>query len=406
MDPKEIFIKDFDYELPDAKIAKHQLAERDKSKLLIYKNEKICEDIYSNLHEYLNQNSLLIFNDTKVLPARILFEKSSGSIIELFCLEPAEEYLDITSAMMQKQKVRWKCLVGGEKKWKENILQKKIEFEKKIVGLSAKKIKKENDVFLIEFSWNDDDVSFSEVLQAAGSMPLPPYLHRKPEEKDQENYQTIYARIDGSVAAPTAGLHFTKQLFASLEIKKIKKHFITLHVGAGTFKPVKSEKIAEHSMHSEYFEVSKNFIENLINYIDQNIIAVGTTSLRTIESLYWMGVKIIEQKKITDVAIKQWEAYELPQNISSKDSLQNLLKWMHENDKNKIISKTQLMIVPGYKLKIAKGIITNFHQPKSTLLLLIAAIAGKNWKKIYEYALANNFRFLSYGDGCLIWNSN
>jgi S-adenosylmethionine:tRNA ribosyltransferase-isomerase len=411
MHPKKLLIKDFTYNLPEAFIAKYPLQNRDKSKLLICENDMIKEDIYFNLDKYLPENTLLIFNNTKVVEARLLFEKNTGSTIELFCLEPGEKYVDITSAMLQKEKVLWKCLVGGAKKWKEDVLKKIIKNDAHEIELYARKIKKRQDHFLIEFSWNVDGISFAEILHLAGAIPLPPYLNREAEEKDKETYQTIYAKHDGSVAAPTAGLHFTERLFEKLEAKKIEKDFVTLHVGAGTFKPVKSEKISEHAMHAEFFEVKKELLENLIKNIDGNIVAVGTTSLRTIESLYWMGVKIEEWKMLNrelsknaeSFTVHQWDAYELPQNISPKIALKNLLQWMNENKRETIIAKTQILIAPDYKLKIAKGIVTNFHQPQSTLLLLVAAIAGKNWKKIYEYALENNFRFLSYGDGCLIW---
>jgi len=412
MHPKNLLIKDFSYDLPETRIAKYPLEKRDESKLLIWKNGEITEDIYYNLDAHIPENSLLVFNDTKVVEARLLFKKSTGTVIELFCLEPDESYADITSAMLQKKKVFWKCLIGGAKKWKEELLILRIENDKKIIELTAKKIEKGTDDFLIEFAWNDDTASFAEILHLAGAIPLPPYLNRVAEEKDKVTYQTIYAKMDGSVAAPTAGLHFTERLFDKLQSKKINKDFVTLHVGAGTFKPVKTETIAEHEMHSEFFEVKKELIGNLLAHSDKTIVAVGTTSLRTIESLYWMGVKVRSQKsnkrchkeiELEHILVHQWDPYELPQDISVKDALQDLLFWMEENDLKKIISKTQIIIAPGYQLKIAKGIITNFHQPQSTLLLLVAAVAGKDWKKIYDYALENNFRFLSYGDGCLIW---
>ncbi|MGI8952003.1 MAG: S-adenosylmethionine:tRNA ribosyltransferase-isomerase [Chitinophagaceae bacterium] len=415
MNSKNLSIKEFNYELQDERISKYPLEKRDESKLLIYKNGEICEDIFFHLDKHLPKNSLLIFNNTKVVAARIIFEKYAKSKIEAFCLEPDENYATIELAMQQKQKVIWKCLIGGAKKWKEESLMKMIANDKKQIKLTAKKLEKINDYFLIEFSWNDDALSFSEILQLTGKIPLPPYLNREVEEKDRENYQTIFAKYEGSVAAPTAGLHFTERLFDKLNKKNIARGFITLHVGAGTFKPVKSETIRLHEMHAEFIEVKKEFIEKLLKNFNKDIIAVGTTSLRTIESLYWIGVKLNEELKIKNgewkmengklknVNLKQWEAYELPQNISTTHALENLLHWMQQNKLQKIIAKTQLMIVPGYKLKIVKALITNFHQPKSTLLLLVAAIVGDDWKKIYEYASQNNFRFLSYGDGSLIW---
>ena len=409
MHPENIFIKDYTYELTEERIAKYPLPQRDESKLLIYKNGKIEENNYYNLDKYIPSNSLLVFNNTKVVEARLIFQKSSGSVIELFCLEPAEEYPDITTAMMQKKKVLWKCLVGGAKKWKDESLIKMIkmiESDSKEVELVAKKIKKLTDDFLIEFSWNDASLSFAEILHHTGSVPLPPYLHREAEETDKERYQTIYAKHEGSVAAPTAGLHFTERLFQKLEKKNIQRDFVTLHVGAGTFKPVKTETISEHEMHAEFFEVQKIFIENLLYHLDKNIIVVGTTSLRTIESLYWLGVKTILHPNITshDLQLQQWEVYNIDaSDISTEQALQSLLQWMNKNQTEVLVTKTQIIIVPGYELKIVNGLITNFHQPQSTLLLLVASIVGDYWKKIYSYALENNFRFLSYGDGSLIW---
>ncbi len=411
MHPERLFIKDFLYKLPEERIAKYPLPQRDQSKLLIYEQGEIKEDIYYNLDKYIPASSLLVFNNTKVVEARLLFKKSTGSTIELFCLEPGDEYPDITTAMMQKGKVVWKCLAGGAKKWKEepliNMIRMIFNHSKEII-LRAKKIKKENDYFLVELNWNDESLSFAELLHFAGAVPLPPYLHREAEESDKERYQTIYAKYDGSVAAPTAGLHFTERLFKKLDTKNIHRDFVTLHVGAGTFKPVKSETIMGHEMHAEYIEVRKDFIENLLNHLHNNIIAVGTTSLRTIESLYWLGVKTIIQPEILlhDLQLHQWEAYDLnPGNVSIEQSLQALLQWMKKNETEILITKTQIIIAPGYDLKIANALITNFHQPQSTLLLLVAALVHDNWKKIYDYALANNFRFLSYGDGNLIWKS-
>ncbi len=408
MHPRKLFIKDFLYELPEERIAKYPLAQRDESKLLIYKQGEIKEDIYYHLDEYIPASSLLLFNNTKVIEARLLFQKSTGSTIELFCLEPGDEYTDITTAMAQKGKVVWKCLAGGAKKWKEESLIKMIKTGSGEIELKARKVKKENDYFLIELSWNDDSLSFAELLHIAGAVPLPPYINRTAEEIDKERYQTIYAKYDGSVAAPTAGLHFTERLFKKLEEKNIHKDFVTLHVGSGTFKPVKSETMQAHEMHAEYIEVRKELIENLLSHLHNNIIAVGTTSLRTIESLYWFGIKTIIQPNIVskDLQLHQWEAYDLDSNnISAEQSLCSLLQWMNKNQTEILITKTQIIIAPGYDLKVADALITNFHQPQSTLLLLVAALVHNDWRKIYNYALANNFRFLSYGDGNLIWKS-
>ena len=414
MSPKQLAIKNFDYELPYEKIAKHPLAKRDESRLLILKNGIIKDDRYYNLDKYLPPDSLLILNNTKVVEARLLFKKGSGTTIEIFCLEPAGAYADITTAMLQTKKVLWKCLVGNAKKWKGGTLTKTIRSNRGEIILSAEKTSRQQENFIIQFSWNDDTLSFAEVLHLAGIIPLPPYLHRYAEDEDAVRYQTIYAKHDGSVAAPTAGLHFTDELFQKLSARNIVRDFVTLHVGAGTFKPVKSETIEEHEMHAEYFEVNIELIEKIANTSNKNIIAVGTTTLRCLESLYWMGIKLIQKKKLNpekditteDVSIHQWEVYELNDaNISVKESLHGLLHWLKEINQTRLIAKTQIIIAPPYTLKIADALITNFHQPKSTLLLLVAAIIGDEWKKVYTYALQNNFRFLSYGDGCLFFPS-
>jgi len=409
MHPKDLPIKDFDYTLPDEKIAKYPLQKRDESKLLVYDKGAIKEDKFFELDKYLEEGSLIIFNNTKVIEARLLFQKSSGTTIEIFCLEPADEYADITTAMLETKKVLWKCLVGNAKKWKDELLTKTITSNKKEIVLTARKISRLQDDFIIEFSWNDNTLSFAEVLHLAGVIPLPPYLHRDAEEADKKTYQTVYAKHNGSVAAPTAGLHFTDKVFKKLSTKNIEKDFVTLHVGAGTFKPVKTETIEQHEMHAEFFEVSIELIENLLKHLNKNIIAVGTTSLRTLESLYWMGVKAGQRSTVNgqqpnlieDIGIKQWDVYELNDDISVAESLNTLLEWMKKNHLKKLIAKTQILIAPPYKLKIAKALVTNFHQPKSTLLLLVAAVIGDDWKRVYDYALQNNFRFLSYGDACL-----
>jgi S-adenosylmethionine:tRNA ribosyltransferase-isomerase len=408
-DPRIISIQDYTYHLPEEKIAKYPLEERDSSKLLIYKDGLITNDIYRNLSSHIPEKSLLIFNNTKVVEARLLFQKPTGGIIEIFCLEPHQQYADITTAMIEKGKVLWHCLVGGASKWKPGqILEKKIDLAGNEIILLAKYVEKKTDSFIIELSWSPVELSFAEILHHTGAVPLPPYIKRDVEESDKERYQTVYAEKNGSVAAPTAGLHFTDTIFKQLKEKNIQADFVTLHVGAGTFKPVKSETMQKHDMHAEWIDVSRSTIENILKNLDNNIIAVGTTSLRTIESLYWLGVKSQEpgDKSREPLQLLQWEAYELAEkNIPVKNALSALVEWMDSNSLKRLVTKTQILIAPGYDFKIVNGLITNFHQPQSTLLLLVAALTGKDWKRIYDYALQNDFRFLSYGDGSLLWRS-
>lgn len=410
--PQKISIHDYTYSLPDERIANYPLPERDASRLLVYNKGEITSSIYKQIAEHIPENSLLIFNNTKVLEARLVFQKPTGGVIEIFCLEPHQKYADITTAMLQKEKVLWHCLVGGASKWKAGqVLEKIILNEGKQIILKAAYVEKKKDSFIIELSWAPQEMSFAEILHYTGAIPLPPYIKRKPETADAERYQTIYAKADGSVAAPTAGLHFTDSIFKSFKTKDIQTDFVTLHVGAGTFKPVKSKTMLEHEMHAEWVDVSRKTIEIILQNLDQNIVAVGTTSLRTMESLYWLGIKKLlaahEQPEIDNdgiLTLFQWEAYTLADtNITAKQALLSLLKWMTKNNRERLIAKTQLLIAPGYNFKIITGLITNFHQPQSTLLLLVAALVGPDWKKIYSYALENNFRFLSYGDGSLLW---
>jgi S-adenosylmethionine:tRNA ribosyltransferase-isomerase len=404
-DPRTLSIKDFTYSLPEDRIAKYPLDERDASKLLIYKEGNISEDIYRNFADHIPSNSLLVFNDTKVVEARLLFQKSTGGVIEIFCLEPHQQYADITTAMLQHKKVLWHCLIGGASKWKHGqILEKKIAHNLKELVLHARYVEKLTDSFVVELSWNESTLSFAEVLHLFGAIPLPPYIKREAEKSDSERYQTLYAHYEGSVAAPTAGLHFTERVFEKLKEKKIDKDFVTLHVGAGTFKPVKSEIMQEHEMHAEYFTVSKSLVQNLVDHLDK-IIAVGTTSLRTLESLYWLGAKKSEVGSQKSEEITQWEVYNNVSEISVKESLNNLIERMNKKGLDHLTTKTQIIIAPGYQFKIVTGLVTNFHQPQSTLLLLVAAFIGKDWRNVYDYALKNNFRFLSYGDGSLLWRS-
>ena len=401
MHPKDISILDFTYHLPDDKIALHPLAQRDASKLLVYKNGNIEESVYKNIAQYLPENSLLIFNNTKVIQARILFTKATGGVIEIFCLEPYETINDYASIMSKKESVRWKCMIGGASKWKEGPLEK--IFTHGI--LKATLIEKLPDAYVVAFHWEPASLSFAEVLIQCGDIPLPPYIKRKPADEDKDRYQTIYAAHDGSVAAPTAGLHFTESIFDQLKEKNSTADFVTLHVGAGTFKPVKAATMQEHEMHAEWIDVTVETIENLINHLDSTTVAVGTTSLRTVESLYWLGVKSILHPSLPQLHITQWEVYDelMAANITAEHALKGLLQWLQKNKLNRLFTHTQILIAPGYSFKIAKALVTNFHQPQSTLLLLVSAAIGHNWKKVYEYALENDFRFLSYGDGSLLF---
>jgi S-adenosylmethionine:tRNA ribosyltransferase-isomerase len=401
----DLSIQDYTYFLPQERIANFPLQERDASKLLVYNNGGIEEDVYKNLDRHLPSDTLLIFNDTKVISARLLFHKPTGGIIEIFCLEPHDQYPDITTAMMQQRSVLWQCLIGGASKWKHGqVLEMKITLEQIETTLHAKYVDKKVDSFVIEFSWDETKLTFGEILHHAGAIPLPPYIKREAQPLDAERYQTIYAHHEGSVAAPTAGLHFTGDLLNRLAQKSIQTDFVTLHVGAGTFKPVKSATIQGHEMHGEFITVSQKTIENIVDNLDKTVVAIGTTSLRTIESLYWLGVKVASGQKDNDLTVSQWEPYELKkQNLSARQALENLLDLMNSKNMHQLTTKTNIIIVPGYKVRTATALITNFHQPQSTLLLLVAALIGNDWRKVYDYALENDFRFLSYGDGCLLW---
>jgi len=402
-------LSDFDYHLPNESIAYTPTANRAESKLLVWDKQIKADSIYENITDFIPSNSALFFNNSKVIAARILFEKNNEnvdhpkSVIEIFCLEPSLEYSPVQLAMQATSKVQWICLVGGVKKWKTELLEKQIKYGNKIIHFYARKINSLDGKFLIEFSWDDDAIIFSEILALIGQIPLPPYIERNVNELDKERYQTTYASEEGSVAAPTAGLHFSKALLDKISAHQIDQQFITLHVGAGTFLPVKTEIINEHPMHAEFFEIDQKTIQYLIEN-KNDFIAVGTTTLRTLESIFWLGVKALNNPQLqpSELHLSQWEAYTFSDaGIDRSASLTALSGWMEKNKLNTLISKTQLMILPGYHFKIAKGLITNFHQPKSTLLLIIAAIVGDQWKEIYQYALDKQYRFLSYGDGCL-----
>ena len=405
--PKTLAIADYTYDLPDHRIASYPLSIRDASRLLVYESGNIHETTYRQLADQVPAGHLLVFNKTKVVEARIYFTKPTGGVIELFCLEPHQDYPDVTTAMLQTGQVRWNCLVGGASKWKHGtILEKSVTHGDTTVHLTAAIDARNQDTFSILFTWTPDTLSFAELLHAVGVIPIPPYLKRDCNQQDSDRYQTIYAEMEGSVAAPTAGLHFTDQVFKELSDKGISRSFVTLHVGAGTFKPVKSEYIADHDMHAEYIEVDIATIEELLSY-EGRILAVGTTSLRTLESLYWMGVKAYVNPRINieGLEMKQWEVYEElgRHQLTAGQSLISLLSWMKKHQIVRILCKTQILIAPGYHVRMIRGLITNFHQPQSTLLLLVAALIGNDWKKVYAYALENDFRFLSYGDGSLLW---
>lgn len=405
--PGTIHIKDFTYILPDDKIATHPLPQRDQSRLLVYNKKRIYEDVYANIAAYLPEHSLLVFNDTKVVEARLLFQKPTGATIEIFVLEPYDRHTYITTAMQQKGSAYWKCLIGGAGKWKHGqALHKQSSNNEVLISLQASITEKLADSFCIAFSWQPDTYTFTEVLHIFGVMPIPPYLKRQTDTSDQERYQTVYASREGSVAAPTAGLHFTASVFDTLQAKNINTEFITLHVGAGTFMPVKATTLQNHTMHAEYVYAEAALIHKLAAQAP-DIFAVGTTSLRALESLYWMGVKCYVQPhlQLHELELKQWEVYDTLHRyaVGVRDALASLSKRMEQHHTTQLIIKTQLLIAPGYKARMVRGMITNFHQPDSTLLLLVAALIGEDWKKVYDYALQHNFRFLSYGDGCLLF---
>jgi S-adenosylmethionine:tRNA ribosyltransferase-isomerase len=399
-DPRKIRIEDYNYNLPDDRIAKYPLVKRDCSKLLVYKGRKISDTVFSNLGDFLPEDTLMVFNNTKVIQARLHFRKATGAQIEIFCLEPHIPN-DYQLNFQQTDKCSWVCLIGNLKKWKEGDLVKEIIIEGDRIELKARRIQSHGDSHIVEFEWDNKHITFSELLEAVGELPIPPYLNRDTEEQDKQTYQTVYSKIDGSVAAPTAGLHFTPEVFASLQNKGIKLAELTLHVGAGTFRPVKSELIEDHVMHSEFISVKKETIEQLLTH-QGKIIAVGTTSVRTLESLYYLGV-ILKDKTISHLRVSQWMPYQDFIGLSVKESLNNILDYLHLNNLTTLVADTQIIIAPGYKFKIVDGIITNFHQPQSTLLLLVSALVGDSkWKEIYQHALDNNYRFLSYGDSSLL----
>ena len=401
---------DFDYSLPESKIAQEPLSMRENSKLLIYRKKETIEDQkFYNISDYLPTDSILVFNETRVIRARIEFEKETGAKIEVFCLEPLKPYKELSSALNITEYCEWKCFIGNAKKWKLGKLKKTVFIQNNIIELSASIIENTNDGYIVGFDWNNKEVPFGKVIEAVGFTPLPPYIKRESDFNDTQRYQTVYATIDGSVAAPTAGLHFTENVLDKISKQNILLDKVVLHVGAGTFKPLKDSAIEHHIMHAESIIISLKTISNLINNTDKNIINVGTTTVRTLESLYWHGVKlIVDADNTTDIInIKQWDPYQDSYNIgiTPKKSLEAIYNYMLINKMDEITGTTQLMIVPGYKFKLTNIIITNFHQPKSTLLLLVSAFTNQYWREIYQHALENNYRFLSYGDSCLLLNN-
>jgi len=408
MNPQELSIDDFSYELPEERIALHPLAEREASKLLAYRDGKISDSHYRNIAEFLPENALMIFNETKVINARIIMETSVGQAIELFYLSPAEA-LSQSQALMKSAAIDIKCYVGRAKKWKEEFLQKDLIIKDVSCSLKAKITGREADYFIVSLSWNTDKIMFAEILEEVGKIPLPPYIKREVDEEDAARYQTSFAKQDGSVAAPTAGLHFSEALIEKIKEKGVAVEYLTLHVGAGTFKPVNAARMSGHDMHAEYFEVSKALIEKLMQAQGPTI-AVGTTAMRTLESLYWLGRKLFLLRKGGHAIpahwnyVSQWEAYEaLLLEVTKEQALQALITQLEAMKEDVLRTQTQILIAPGYKFKMVDFLVTNFHQPHSTLLLLVSAFVGDVWKELYQHALDNDYRFLSYGDGNLLW---
>lgn len=404
--PRHLRIEDYTYDLPEERIARYPLAQRDASRLLVLKDCRLEEHIFSALPEQLPAGTLLVYNQTRVVHARLLFRKPTGGTIEVFCLEPDDRYTDVQTAMLQKGAVYWKCLVGGAAKWKPGM-QLEMQHPESGLLLTASVANRQPGSFIILLRWNDDALSFAEVLHLMGRVPLPPYLHREAESSDENRYQTIFAKDEGSVAAPTAALHFTEAVLEKLQEKEVATAHVTLHVGAGTFRPVKSPTMEEHDMHAEWIEVEAPLVRQLLDHHSRGIVAVGTTSMRTLESLYWIGRKLFLGQEISlqGIAVEQWEPYDTGgMEVSTEDALKALLLYMEQLPGGRLVTRTRIIIAPGYVFRVVKGLVTNFHQPQSTLLLLVAALVGENWKKVYAYAMENGFRFLSYGDSSLLWS--
>ena len=404
MDTKHIQIKDFNYNLPDERIAKFPLAKRDNSKLLLYRHGEVTEDVFHNIAQYLPKGALMVFNNTKVIKARLHFRKETGALIEVFLLEP---YMpaDYEQMFQTTGHCSWLCMIGNLKKWKEGTLKRTFDVKGKEVTLVAERKEDVHKSYRVDFSWDASDVSWAELLDAVGELPIPPYLNRETQESDKTTYQTVYSKIKGSVAAPTAGLHFTPEVLADIDRHGIDREELTLHVGAGTFKPVKSEEIQDHEMHTEYICVHRQTLEKLIRH-EAKAIAVGTTSVRTLESLYYIGVKLEKTLDLSEeeLHVCQWEPYEnaVAKPITPIKAIENILAYLDKHGLSALHASTQIIIAPGYEYNIVKMLVTNFHQPQSTLLLLVSAFVHGDWRKIYDYALAHDFRFLSYGDSSLL----
>ena len=404
-DPKHIRICEFNYPLPDERIAKFPLPVRDQSKLLLYRHGEVTEDIFTSLPDYLPANSLIIFNNTKVIQARLHFHKETGALIEVFCLEPVQPN-DYALNFQQTEHAAWLCMIGNLKKWKEGALKREITVKGKPLTLTAERGACHGTSHWVDFRWNNPEITFADILEVFGELPIPPYLNRETQESDKETYQTVYSKIKGSVAAPTAGLHFTPRVLDALREKGVALEELTLHVGAGTFKPVKSEEIEGHEMHTEYISVNRSTLEKLVAH-EGKAIAVGTTSVRTLESLYHIGVTLLHNPNATeeDLHVKQWQPYETALETAATpavDALQAIIAYLDRHHMETLHSSTQIIIAPGYEYRIVKAMVTNFHQPQSTLLLLVSAFLHGDWRKIYDYALAHDFRFLSYGDSSLL----
>lgn len=404
-DPKHIRISEFNYPLPDERIAKFPLPVRDQSKLLLYRHGEVTEDIFTSLPDYLPANSLMIFNNTKVIQARLHFHKETGALIEVFCLEPIQPN-DYALNFQQTEHAAWLCMIGNLKKWKEGALKREITVKGKPLTLTAERGACHGTSHWVDFRWNNPEITFADILEVFGELPIPPYLNRETQESDKETYQTVYSKIKGSVAAPTAGLHFTPRVLDALREKGVALEELTLHVGAGTFKPVKSEEIEGHEMHTEYISVNRSTLEKLVAH-EGKAIAVGTTSVRTLESLYHIGVTLLHNPNATeeDLHVKQWQPYKTALETAATpavDALQAIIAYLDRHHMETLHSSTQIIIAPGYEYRIVKAMVTNFHQPQSTLLLLVSAFLHGDWRKIYDYALAHDFRFLSYGDSSLL----